>query len=512
MTNWTSGYVADIGYTYGYYAELNPLRTQLAMLNVGLQPPKIRNACELGFGQGVSVAIHAAANSGTTWFGTDFNPSQAAFARELFADSGMASHLYDDAFAEFCSRDDLPEFDYIGLHGIWSWISDENRQIIVDFLHRKLAVGGVVYVSYNTLPGWSAAAPLRHVMTQYAQTMTGSGQGITNRIEAALNFTQSLLDTKPQYILQNPLVEERFNRLKGQSRNYLAHEYFNRDWQPMYFADMAQRLQSAKLSFACSTNYLEHVDVLNLSQAQQQLIHSVEDAELQQTLRDYAFNQQFRKDYWVKGPLKLDPSRQMALLRAQRVILTTSRQDITLKVQGYLGEASLNEGIYNPVLDLLADHKIHAIGEIESNLNGQGINLAQIMQAIVVLGGMGHVYSAQDDEAILAAEPAAHRINGAMMQHARSNADLGSLASPVTGGGVVVPRFQQLFLLAIRQGMQQPKEWAQFVWQILSAQGQAILKDGKALPTAEENLAELNEQALVFAEKQAPIFKALRIA
>lgn len=27
MSDWTSGYVADIGYTYGYYTELNPLRT-----------------------------------------------------------------------------------------------------------------------------------------------------------------------------------------------------------------------------------------------------------------------------------------------------------------------------------------------------------------------------------------------------------------------------------------------------------------------------------------------------
>ena len=26
MTDWTAGYVADIGYTYGYYTELNPLR------------------------------------------------------------------------------------------------------------------------------------------------------------------------------------------------------------------------------------------------------------------------------------------------------------------------------------------------------------------------------------------------------------------------------------------------------------------------------------------------------
>jgi hypothetical protein len=28
MNDWTAGYVADIGYTYGYYTELNPLRVK----------------------------------------------------------------------------------------------------------------------------------------------------------------------------------------------------------------------------------------------------------------------------------------------------------------------------------------------------------------------------------------------------------------------------------------------------------------------------------------------------
>lgn len=26
MNDWTAGYVADIGYTFGYYDEMNPLR------------------------------------------------------------------------------------------------------------------------------------------------------------------------------------------------------------------------------------------------------------------------------------------------------------------------------------------------------------------------------------------------------------------------------------------------------------------------------------------------------
>ena len=53
--DWTAGYVADIGYTYGYYAELNPLRARLALLHAGFACPTFENACELGFGQGLSA-------------------------------------------------------------------------------------------------------------------------------------------------------------------------------------------------------------------------------------------------------------------------------------------------------------------------------------------------------------------------------------------------------------------------------------------------------------------------
>lgn len=72
-------------------------------------------------------------------------------------------------------------------------------------------------------------------------------------------------------------------------------------------------------------------------------------------------------------------------------------------------------------------------------------------------------------------------------------------------------RFQQLFLLSKSRGKKHPVEWAQFVWQLLGAQGQKIIKDGKTLETADENLTELMEQANTFAEKQLPILKVLGI-
>jgi hypothetical protein len=68
-----------------------------------------------------------------------------------------------------------------------------------------------------------------------------------------------------------------------------------------------------------------------------------------------------------------------------------------------------------------------------------------------------------------------------------------------------------LFLLASQKG-KKPLEWAQFVWQILEAQGQKLIKEGKPLESPDENLAELAELSLAFAEKQLPILKALHVA
>jgi SAM-dependent methyltransferase len=511
MIDWTAGYVADIGYTYGYYTELNPSRLRLAFLNAGLSLPESGTACELGFGQGMSANIHAAASI-TQWFGTDFNPAQAGFAQDLCTVSGSGAKLYDDAFADFCVRRDLPDFDYVGLHGIWSWISDENRAIIVEFIRRKLKVGGVLYISYNTLPGWAAFAPMRHLLTEHAEIIGAEGHGIVNRINGALDFAEKLLATNPGYALANPQIAERIKHIKGQNRHYLAHEYFNRDWHPMHFATMAEWLSPAKVTYACSAHYLNHIDAVNLTPDQQAFLIEIPDTMFREAVRDFMVNQQFRKDYWVKGARKLSVLDQFEALRAHKVILTTHRADVTLKVTGALGDANLSEAVYGPILDVLAEHKPYTLGQIEQALKDKGIKIAELVQAALVLTGGGHLASVQDDRTIEQAKKRTEALNMHLMMKARGSADISYLASPVTGGGIPVGRVGQLFLLAALQHKKQPSEWASFVWQILGAQGQKILKDGKVLETAEENVAELAEQANTFNEKHLPILKALQIA
>lgn len=510
MSDWTAGYVADIDYTFGYYSELNPLRVKQVFSYVGLRYPEMGVACELGFGQGMSVNMHAAASI-VEWYGTDFNPSQAGFAQEMTAVCGSDAKLFADAFVSFASRSDLPDFDYIGIHGIWSWISDENRAEIVDFVHRKLKVGGVLYISYNTLPGWATFSPLRHLMTEHAEILGVAGCGTVNRINGALEFSEKMLEVNPIFARANPQIAERLNKIKGQDRHYLAHEYFNRDWHPMYFSTMADWLSPAKLSYACSAHLTDLIDVINLTSEQLDFLKSVPDAMFRETVRDFIVNQQFRRDYWVKGVRKISILEQVELMRKIRVILTVHRSDVVLKVGGALGEALLSEDVYNPILDFLADHKIKTVNQIELVMGEKGITLSQVVQVIMLLTGSGQLSIAQEENISVKAKKQTDKLNSFIMNKAGNNGDIAYLASPVTGGGIVVKRFHQLFLLGVNKGKKQPSECAQFAWQILVAHGQQIMKEDKPLTNAEENIKELTEQAIVFFEKNLPILRALQI-
>ena len=232
---------------------------------------------------------------------------------------------------------------------------------------------------------------------------------------------------------------------------------------------------------------------------------------MRQLIRDFCINQQFRKDYWIKGLRQLPLFDRSDLIREQRVLCTTERADVSLKISSLRGECTLSEAIYAPILDLICDHRIRTIGEIEIALKGKGITLQQVVQSLIVLCGSKHVIQTQDDAAITKSKKSSARLNQHLIKMARNNNDIQSLASPVSGGGIGVSRFDQLFLLAMSSGKKDPPELALFVWNIFAQQGQKILKDGKALETPEENISELKQKADAFLQNTLPKLKILGV-
>ena len=145
---------------------------------------------------------------------------------------------------EFLVEPTLPAFDVISLHGIYSWIAAEHRATIVEFIRRKLKPGGLVYISYNSLPGWSAAAPMRHLMYMHGKAHGGPTVG---RLEPALAFVNRIIESNAGFFRVNPSLKERFAKTKDLNRNYLAHEYLNDAWTLLYHSDVAAEMGEAIL-------------------------------------------------------------------------------------------------------------------------------------------------------------------------------------------------------------------------------------------------------------------------
>jgi hypothetical protein len=513
QTDWTAGYITELQYTHGYYHELSPGLMRLACIIAGAAPPRSNSLryLELGFGLGVSINVHAAAIAGEFW-GTDFNPSHAAHARALADASGSGAILLDDSFTELATRPDLPEFDIIALHGVWTWVSEENRRIIVDLVRRKLKVGGIVFVSYNCLPGWTAAMPLRHLMKLHAELAGSDAAGTESKVEGALAFALQVVDSGALYFRAHPGVTQRLKRIAEQNRNYLAHEYFNRDWDLMAFSDVARQLEDAKLSFVASASPLDHVDSVNLSPEARKLLAEIRHPILKQSVRDYFVNQQFRRDIFMKGPQRLTLREQHELLSAESFVLTTDRENVPQKVTGALGEATLQEHIYRPLIEVLAENQYapKRLGELQAHPQLKSLDFGQLLQAVLVLTGAGHMFPAQAPPG----QPAHDRcraLNRYLCDRAHNRGEIGFLASPVTGSGIPASRPQQLLLAAIQEGKKTAADQASFVWGALSGQGQRLVREGKPIESEKDNLAELTKMAREFAAKRLPVLKALDV-
>ena len=507
MTDWNEGYVHDINYTHGFYRELTPALLNLGLTLAGLESPAIDrpfNYCELGSGQGVSANILAAANPNGQFWATDFNPSHAAGAAQLAVSGGLTNiRFLDKSFQEFLAMD-TPQFDYITLHGIYSWISPESRKAIVDVIASKLRVGGVVYISYNTLPGWAAAMPLRQLLSDFSD---GKEERSERRIERALGFAEKLREIKAGYFADSPKIGQRLDRMKGMSRAYLAHEYLNRHWTPFYFTDVAHELAAAKLTFAASAHIGDHMDNVALPQPAQALLNEIADPVRRQQARDYVVNQQFRRDVFIKGAVPINQVQRGSALSATRIALMKSKDKISLEVPFPVGVCKLRPEIYTPILEQLTSGP-KTLAELIQALAPQKIDQGSIVQAAMVLAGTGDVAPALGAQQEAQCRQQAERFNTAMLQRATTSGEIYYLASPVIGSGVPVTRLEMLMLLAVRS----KTDPARFVWQSVAPQGVRMMVEGKRLYTEEENLTEIGKRAEEFKVERLPLLKGLGIS
>jgi SAM-dependent methyltransferase len=507
MADWGAGYVIDTAYVHDFCRVQIPAILSFAALAKGVAAPGGQGEplayCDLGCGQGFTANVIAAANPRTEVLAVDFNPTHIASGRGLASAAGLRNIQFREAaFDDLLTDQALPDFDVIALHGVYSWISAQNRHAIIAFIRQRLKAGGLVYISYDTMPGWAGMAPLRRVLVQHA-----SAGGVSETaLEQALAFVDKLKDLDARFYRMYPIVSAQLDRLRKLPRSYLTHELLTRNWQAFSFADVAAELADAKLAYLGSAYLVDHVDRINFTEPQQRFLAQVADPLLAETTRDMIIGRQFRRDIFIKGFTPLAPLQARERWLQTRLALSVAAEDLTLTFQTALGTLAMRPDVYKPVIDVL-DRGPLTIRELIEQLPANQLSWTSLTDAIMVLIGRGELHPAlpADNQTERAASTSA--FNTAVMTRAKESTELGYLASPVTGGGIRADRISQLYLLAKQKGLSDP---AGAMARIAITSGHTIEKDGKKLAPEDATTA-LVARAAEIEQRTLPMLARLGI-
>ncbi len=504
--SWSEGYVVDLDYTRGYFRELSPAQLRFVALLAGIEAPDARQPfsyCELGCGNGYSTALHAAANPQGRFCGVDFNPTHIRNAQKLAQDAGIDNARFlEKSFAELL-QENLEDADFIVLHGVWSWVGDEPREQVLELMRRKLKPGGMVYLSYNCLPGLAQVAPLQRLLNEHANL--GAGDRI-EKVRRSMDFAARLQKAGARFFAVNPLATARLAAMGRHDPHYLAHEYYNANWSPFYHADVAHALAGAKLAYAGSAALLDNFEQFVLTPELARMVAEIPERSLAETIKDFARNQGFRRDVYTRGAPKAAPAQLEVTLAHARFALIRPRSACRLQAPTPAGEVTLQAEAYAPVLDALARAPM-TFDELGRAPECAKLDRMRLRQAVFGMAALGNILPALPEAGEDQRRERTDRFNRAILGVPATGSADTVLASPVLGAGLHVNLIDRLFLGA-------PRSEAQAIATAsaaIAASKLRLRKGDKTLESAADIAAHVKDRAQFFFADFLPFLRLLRV-
>ncbi|MBB1075097.1 methyltransferase regulatory domain-containing protein [Rhodoferax sp. 4810] len=507
--NWSHGYNTSVGYTFGYYREMSPAWIDFALRLQGYAAPtgKKRRYLELGFGQGLNLILLAVANPDIDFLGIDFNPEQVAHARKLAA--GIKNVRFEEAdFLNLAAHwpADYGQFDYAALHGIYTWVSPELRQAIVKCLHHAVAAGGVVYNSYNALPGWLAAFPLQHVMVRYQKT---TGQPPLTAIDNSLKLMHRLREAGASLFTAQPTLANRIETAEKHDRAYLLHEYLHDGaWFPLWYSQAMNEMAQAQLVAAGTATLPEIFLPTLLPVPLRTVIEEVADPILRQELIDTAINQSFRRDLYQRGHQRLWPLEGQRVWSAISLIsLTGMPEDKQLKFATSFGQLNGDPDSYGAILTALTTGP-KTVAQLAALPEWQGKSFGLLLHVLSLLLHGSYIGIQQENVDLRNVT----RFNRTLARAVADGANYSCVLAGQLGIGLAASTVDLMFLDVLAETPTARAETlAAGLLTRLTALGRQLLKDGTAVTDPDAARTQALQLATLFTSKTLPEWKRLGV-
>jgi hypothetical protein len=442
-------YVTDVPYVRAFVRDLAPMQLRLVAALSGFPQPPGREFvyAELGCAHGDTTATLAAAHPEGSFLGVDLNPEHIATAERLAREGGVGNVRFLQRDFETLGERDLPELDYVTAHGVMSWVGPAKRRAMLALASSRLKRGGLLYVSYNALPGWASVEPLRQLMLDRGAAVGGS---TLQRAREGLAFARVLRDAGAAYFTGNPAAGDMLATMEQMGLAYVVHEYLHAHWVPMYFSQVATEMAEHDLYFVGQIPLHLNYRDLAVPASLAGVFATVQDRITFETLKDYATNQFFRRDVFVKGRVARDEAASLAFL--DETPFGTLLGDGPLRRDVRLQHHTLHFAgeVFDALLPALAGGST-AVRDLATLPGLARFGQNRIRDAVVrlALAGMVTPTVAPTHSAPLPADAPVRVLsayNRMMLRERLLTDDPIVLASPVAGTGVPIARLEALSL------------------------------------------------------------------
>lgn len=450
------GYFLASTYTYGVYPETFPNHLAFLSLMSGHRPPDPERCTviEFGCGQGVNLCLQAALHPESRFFGIDLSADHVAHASELASAAGLDNiHFVQADLLELASGSALPQpleeawgqAQIAVAHGVLGWVNPTVGEALRLAAAAALAPGGLLYLSYNVLPGWLPELPFQHAVLALERRSGSAGQGV----RLARGLFEHLGAAEAQVFRGVPSLASRLGEMGNKSQAYLLHEYTHTHWQPLYADQVIEACAAEGLAYLGSADLPDSFQGL-LPEAYQQLIAQQPDPAMQQLVRDLLVNKEFRRDLYAHGRVPLWANEAEQRLEAIRLRCGPGARlpgpQENFAVRCGAGEIRLPADIWRPLVQRLQQGPA-TLGELQA-LTDPPTPLAEVLPRLCLLLHGGAI-----EREAPARDPApAQRLNALLLSRVDAGAPYQWLAIPGVGGAAQFDRLALLTLHAVVRG------------------------------------------------------------
>ena len=217
----------------------------------GLTPKDSRKArvLELGSSFGGNIITQALYNPEAEYVGIDLTAEQVRKGNEIIEKIGLTNiKLIEKNILDV--NEDFGKFDYIIVHGVFSWVPENVKDKIIKICNENLNEEGIAYISYNTYPGWKEPDKIREMMIYankyFPEISLGDknqrGKAFISIVAEQMKLYEDISEKKGDFIKQ---IEE----VIGMQDYYVAHEYLDNFNHPLYLNEFVDLIKKENLQY-----------------------------------------------------------------------------------------------------------------------------------------------------------------------------------------------------------------------------------------------------------------------